>query len=54
MLLCQPREGSDAVMRLEPDTAFEALDYAGPWCWGCLDPMGPSGYLRIAELTPED
>lgn len=52
-LLCLPREASDEVIRLAAGTRFEALDYAGPWCWGCLAPEGPSGYLRIDELAAE-
>ncbi len=51
-LLCHPRDGSDEVARVDPDAAFEALDYAGDWCWGCCGPQGPSGYVRIAELAP--
>jgi hypothetical protein len=53
-LLCLPREGADVVTSLEPGAAFEALDYAGDWCWGCLGPQGPSGYLPIAALAPQD
>ncbi len=49
-LLCQPREGADAVTTLAAGTAFEALDYAGDWCWGCCGPQGPTGYLLIAQL----
>ena len=52
-LLCLPRDGSDEVTRLAPGSSFEALDYSGDWCWGCLGPHGPSGYLRIAELVPQ-
>jgi hypothetical protein len=52
-LLCLARDGSDEVTRLAPGAAFEALDYSGDWCWGCLGPQGPSGYLRIAELAPQ-
>ncbi len=52
-LLCQPREGSDIVTTLEAGTRFEALDYAGPWCWGCIGPEGPSGYLHLSELVIE-
>ncbi len=51
-LLCQPRDGSDPVAELEPGSPFEALDYAGEWCWGCRGPEGPSGYLRTALLAP--
>ncbi len=52
-LLCQPREGSDVVTTLEEGTRFEALDYSGPWCWGCIGPEGPSGYLHLSELVIE-
>ena len=52
-LLCLPRDGSDQVDHLAPGTLFEALDYSGDWCWGCLGPRGPTGYLRIAELAPQ-
>ncbi|MGN3973877.1 hypothetical protein [Tsuneonella sp. SYSU-LHT278] len=52
-LLSHPRDGSDPVTRLDPGTRFEALDYSGPWCWGCLGPEGPSGYLRLDELVSE-
>lgn len=51
-LLCHPREGSDVVTTLAPGTAFEALDYAGDWCWGCCGPQGPTGYLPTAQLAP--
>lgn len=50
-LLCQPREGSEPVAQLESGAAFEALDYAGEWCWGCLGPAGPTGYLLTAQLA---
>jgi hypothetical protein len=53
-LLCQPREGSDPVIELAAGAAIEALDYAGPWCWACLGPDGPSGYLPIARLAARD
>jgi len=52
-LLCQPREGSDEVIRLAPGAAFEALDYSGDWCWGCLGPQGPTGYLPLSDLVPQ-
>ena len=51
-LLCLPRSGSDEVTRLSAGEGFEALDYAGDWCWGCRGPEGPSGYLLIADLAP--
>ena len=51
-LLCHPRDGSDPVTELEAGAKFEALDYAGDWCWGCCGPEGPSGYLRTTLLAP--
>ena len=51
-LLCHPREGSDPVIYLDAGARFEALDYAGDWCWGCCGPEGPSGYLPTAKLAP--
>ncbi|MGN6496383.1 MAG: hypothetical protein ACTHKM_13090 [Tsuneonella sp.] len=51
-LLAQPAEGAQGVARLDPGARFEALDYAGEWCWGCCGPEGPSGYLRTALLAP--
>ncbi|ANY19993.1 hypothetical protein A6F68_01477 [Tsuneonella dongtanensis] len=53
-LLCQQRDRTDVVTRLEPGTRVEALDYAGNWCWCCLGPEGPSGYLHLTELEPAD
>ncbi|MXO74606.1 hypothetical protein GRI40_05135 [Altererythrobacter aerius] len=53
-LLCQPRPGSEEVATLEPGQAFEALDYAGDWCWGCCGPEGPTGYVPTAHLAPQD
>lgn len=50
-LLCLPRDGADVVARLDGGARFEALDYAGDWCWGCAGPEGPSGYLRRADLA---
>ncbi|WP_095011590.1 hypothetical protein [Tsuneonella mangrovi] len=50
-LLINPRDDAEAVTLLEAGTRFEALDYAGDWCWGCVGPDGPSGYLRTALLA---
>lgn len=44
---------SEAVATLPAGSAFEALDYAGAWCWGCVTPEGPSGYVPIAALAPQ-
>lgn len=49
-LLRQPGGGGEPIARLEPGADFEALDYAGDWCWGCCGPEGPTGYLRTALL----
>lgn len=38
-------EDADTVARLDAGSAFEALDYAGEWCWGCCGPKGPTGFL---------
>lgn len=51
-LLSHPRDGAETVASLGPGAAFEALDYAGDWCWGCRGPEGPTGYLRTALLEP--
>ena len=51
VLLSQPRDGSDKVAELSAGAPFEALDYAGEWCWGCCGPEGPTGYLRTALLA---
>lgn len=45
-LYSQSRDDSDVVMTLEPGTAIEVLDVAGPWVWACLGPKGPSGYVK--------
>ena len=53
-LLCQQRDRTAVVQHLAPGTKVEALDYAGNWCWCCLGPEGPSGYLHLTELEPAD
>lgn len=53
-LLLAGRDDADVVTTLAAGSPFEALDYAGEWCWGCVSPEGPSGYLRTADLAPED
>lgn len=50
-LLLTPSDTAEVVTTLEPGARFEALDYAGDWCWGCCGPEGPSGYLPIAQLA---
>ncbi len=41
----------EIVLQLTPNTLFEALDYAGDWCWGCLGPNGPAGYVELSALA---
>lgn len=53
-LLCQQRDRTDVVAHLDAGTRIEALDYAGNWCWCCLGPDGPSGYLHLNELEPDE
>lgn len=53
-LLLAADTDSEAVAQLPAGTALEALDYSGAWCWGCLTPEGPSGYVPIADLAPLD
>lgn len=48
------REDSEVVARLEPGTPVEVLDLAGDWAWLCLGPQGPSGYVRVAQLSPAE
>ncbi len=48
---CTADLSSDTVTRLEPGTAIEALDYAGDWCWACLGPDGPAGYIETRLLA---
>ena len=51
-LLCAPQNDSQTIQMLAPGTMFEALDFAGKWCWGCLGPDGPTGYVETAQLAP--
>ena len=37
---------ADVIARLEPGSAFQALDVTTTWVWGCLGPDGPSGYVK--------
>ena len=41
---------SEMVAMLDGGTVFEALDYAGDWCWGALGPDGPSGWVETRLL----
>lgn len=48
-----PAPGGEVVTDLKPGTDFEALDYAGDWCWGCLGPEGPTGYVPLTSLVAD-
>jgi hypothetical protein len=39
---------------LAPGSAFEVLDHAGAWSWGCVGPDGPTGYILTEHLAPTD
>ncbi|MBD3729740.1 MAG: hypothetical protein IE933_08550 [Sphingomonadales bacterium] len=43
-----------ALVQLGAGAEVEALDFAGDWCWCCLGPDGPSGYVPIAALAPTE
>ena len=32
----------------------ELLDIAGDWAWICKGPEGPSGYVHLSALAPDD
>lgn len=42
---------SEVVADLAPGSTVEALDFAGEWCWCCIGPEGPTGYIPIAALA---
>ena len=44
---------SQVLVNLAPGTAFEVLDLAGEWYWGCVGPEGPSGYITKSQLAPQ-
>lgn len=46
-----PAADAAAVARMESGSTFEALDFAGGWCWGCCGPAGPTGYVEIGSLS---
>ena len=50
-LRVQPRAEADGVAQLAAGQAFELLDIAGDWAWGCLGPSGPTGYLPVSALA---
>lgn len=44
-------DDAETVTQLDSGSAFEALDYAGEWCWGCCGPEGPTGYIPVSSLA---
>lgn len=46
-----PAANAAAVAQMESGSTFEALDFAGGWCWGCCGPEGPTGYVEIGSLS---
>ena len=51
-LLLSNNDSSDVLAELAAGDMIEALDFAGDWCWCCLGPEGPTGYIRSAQLAP--
>ena len=49
-----PTKDADTVATLGPGSAFEVLDHAGAWSWGCVGPDGPTGYILTEQLAPSD
>ncbi|WP_240310945.1 hypothetical protein [Altererythrobacter sp. ZODW24] len=43
--------GSDVVKQLEGGTEFGLLDIEGDWAWGALSAEGPSGWVKLEQLT---
>ena len=50
-LRLNPRSDSEVPQRLEAGTLVEVLDIAGDWVWVTIGPLGPSGYVKLAELA---
>lgn len=53
-LKLQPRDDAEDGASFAAGASVELLDQAGDWAWVCSGPEGPSGYLRGAELAPDD
>ena len=51
-LLLTADAASQVLADLAPGAAFEVLDLAGEWYWGCIGPEGPSGYIQQSQLAP--
>ncbi len=44
---------SETITDLAAGTDFEALDFAGDWCWGCVSADGPTGFIPISALLED-
>ncbi|RDC59328.1 hypothetical protein HME9302_00515 [Alteripontixanthobacter maritimus] len=42
---------SDTLREMAAGEQFEALDFAGDWCWGCCGPEGPTGWIETRLLA---
>lgn len=47
------RDDADHGAKLDAGSTVELLDQAGDWVWVTVGPQGPSGYLRVGALAPE-
>lgn len=45
---------ADTLCTLAAGSAFEVLDHAGAWSWGCVGPDGPTGYILTDQLAISD
>lgn len=45
---------AETLTTLDKGDTFEVLDLVGDWCWGCLGPEGPTGYILQSDLAPRD
>ena len=50
-LMIVPDSNAETIAELAAGSIFEALDFAGGWCWGCVGPDGPAGYIPIDALA---
>lgn len=48
------RDDADDGASFDAGEEVELLDIAGDWAWITRGPEGPSGYVRLAALTPDD
>lgn len=51
-LLAAPSAEAEVELNLAAGAAFDVLDVAGNWAWGCAAPDGPVGYIALDRLAP--